>query len=254
MHIKLLHNIREYELSKLFSIFNFDPNAKLLEIGSGTGHQLEILKTKVFQSFGIDLVDGTYSKFSISEIISYDGSLIPFDAATFDYVFSSNTLEHIKEIKLFEIEMRRVTKENGFAIHILPTSTWAFYTITTHFIFVMKKITAKLLACNNKKQVEDKNITETRSTIQMNAFRKILNLLFPKRHGETGNYISEIYYFSERYWKSHFTENNWTVIKVIPSGVFYTGNQIYPNLDFRLRCLLSKTLGSSTNIYILKKN
>ena len=39
-------------------------------------------------------------------------------------MFSSNTLEHVKQLDILLKEMRRVLKPRGTMVHILPTSAW----------------------------------------------------------------------------------------------------------------------------------
>tara|TARA_B100001123_G_C15065527_1_gene929411 strand:+ start:288 stop:533 length:246 start_codon:yes stop_codon:yes gene_type:complete len=79
-------------------------------------------------------------------------------------------------------------------------------------------------------------------------------MLFPSRHGEIGNAITEIYYFSQGFWKKLFKQTNWKIKKIATNRLFYTGNAVFgARMPVRLRKILSFILGSSCNLFILEK-
>src|SRR5215831_9697694 len=78
----------------------------LLEIGSGSGAQLQVLAKVCRSTVGIDVVRSNGSHPSL-EIRQYDGRNIPFADASFDIVFSSNVIEHIKDEEVIHREMHR---------------------------------------------------------------------------------------------------------------------------------------------------
>lgn len=256
MNLNMLHKIRDHELKIALSDIKDKNLSSLLEIGSGTGHQLSILKKNFSNCFGIDLEDGTYRTKSTSDVIIYDGSNIPFKNSEFDIVFSSNTLEHVVNIAEFEVEIQRVLKSNGFALHILPTQNWVIFTIFTHPLFIFKTIAKKFFLKKLAKKIDVADLKEstTHNKTRMTFFEKILNILLPKTHGTKGNFLTEFFYFSEFYWRKHFSKSGWKVIKVSKSGLAYSGNQIFPDMPFKLRKNLSLIIGSSTKVYLLKKN
>jgi 2-polyprenyl-3-methyl-5-hydroxy-6-metoxy-1,4-benzoquinol methylase len=147
----------------------------------------------------------------------YDGVSIPFPAESFDVVFSSSTLEHISHLRAFQSEMRRALKPGGMAIHIVPSAAWRFWTSLTH---------------------------------------PIRYLTLPIVHGEhSANVVSEMLAFRRRSWANLFAETGWVVQDIRPGGLFYTGCCI---ADRRLpparREQLSRWLGSSVNIFVLRAN
>ena len=70
--------------------------------------------------------------------------------------------------------------------------------------------------------------------------------IFPKKYGKVGNPISEIYYFSYYRWKIIFYQK---------SSVFYSGYSLFRGWprNRNIRKILSKILGSTTHIFLLKK-
>lgn len=248
-----LHKFRKHELKILSEKFIFRKNSKLLEIGSGTGYQLDLLKEKIDLCLGLDIENGTYDPQSLKEIIKYDGINIPFENDTFDYVFSSNTLEHITDLNVVEKEIQRVMKEDGTAIHILPTSTWRLYTILTHPIYIIKFIFLYFSSnkISQKKYLPPKGTNAVKD--EWTLINNLYNFLIPKRHGEKGNLLTEFYFFSEFYWKRHFLASNWKVVGVFPSNIAYSGNQVFSFLPITVRTFAAALIGSSTKIYILRK-
>ena len=49
-------------------------------------------------------------------VIIYNGRDLPFDDATFDVVYSSNTLEHIAHVRDFQAEIQRVGSSSSMAL------------------------------------------------------------------------------------------------------------------------------------------
>jgi 2-polyprenyl-3-methyl-5-hydroxy-6-metoxy-1,4-benzoquinol methylase len=211
--LKHLHEIRQTEISNLIPYF--PDGSKILEIGSGTGWQANFLESLGFEVCAVDLKDSNYAESSVREIDYYDGVNLPYSNKSFDIVFSSNVLEHIKEIEDFQHEIMRVLTTDGFCLHALPSSSWRFWTTITAFI------------------------------------RKDA----PKVHGEIAkHHFTEIYYFSKLFWKKFFKKSGWKIEFYKPNNLFYTGHSILDQkLPIRYRKYLSFLFGSACNIYKLRK-
>ena len=112
-------------------------------------------------------------------------------------------MEHIKEINKYQKEIFRVLKDDGKAIHIIPSSTWRFWTILTDIV-------------------------------------KSWYLAGP--HGEHApNIFSEILYFHKNWWKKQFVNNNWRILQIEKNNLFYTGNSIFgEKISIKKRIILSK--------------
>ncbi len=250
-YIESLHNIRKAEFDNSFSkITNLDTNGKMVEIGSGTGYQLSLLSSIFKNPVGLDLANSNLTSMRVNNVIDYDGFNIPFKNGEIDYIFSSNTLEHIPHLDAFEQEMKRVINERGYCIHIVPTATWRFWVILLYYIALPKTIIGYLKRKSNNTQVNSGTTNQSgKSTLQM-----VGNLFFPGRHGERGNRFSEIFYFRVKWWNTHFIKNGWTVEKDFSTGVFYTGHHLLgASLSIKRRIQLAKLLGSACHTFLLKK-
>lgn len=225
----------------------FAPGIRALEIGGGNGFQASLLIAlgADMKSIDVALPEGVHNFFPV-EI--YDGHTIPFPDATFDVVFSSNVLEHIKDVNGMMIEIRRVLKVGGVAIHILPTPVWRFWTSLAHYVHLVMRVLGfrRPVGGGHAPSLQEKM---RRSGLWATAKR----ILLAGPHGEYPSAISEFWYFSKIRWLEVFRRSDFKIIFSSPSQIFYTGYLIAPVLSIGVRQKLAKILGSSTYIYVLRK-
>lgn len=221
---------------------------RVLEIGAGAGWQAKALAAVGFDVTAIDLPTSNYRTQREWSITDYDGYLIPFPSNSFDAVFSSNVLEHVAHIKDFQMEIRRVLGPRGVAIHVMPTATWRLWTLVTYYF--LKLIAALRYAKARAVSGPAKGSTGSR---RRTLFSKIRGSVVPWPHGVRGNCCTEGFYFSEWWWRRLFKESGWIVKDVIPSRLFFSGNRLFGfRLTFFYRSVLSRLLGSSSKIYVLR--
>ena len=241
MSAEQIQQIREYELRTILT--EFPKGCSILEIGAGTGGQTKLLSEEGYSVNAIDVKTSQHDQPRVWPVAIYDGKVIPFQNNSFDIVFSSNVLEHIPHLKIFQNEIKRVLKPCGTAIHFLPSGSFRFWTIITHYIYISKLI---LLIINLR--VFHKN-----QQIKMLALiMKLKKTFFPSCHGTRGNAVSEIFYFSRFYWSNLFTKTGWTITKHTFNNLIYTGYSVFDTrLSIRCRKILSFFLGSSCHAYML---
>ena len=243
--INFLHEIRDWELQKVVREYFTDKSLKILEIGGGTGYQAKMLTEMGYSVVSIDMPSSSYSEHKCYDVIDYDGHHIPFADKSFDIVFSSNVLEHVPHLDEFEAEIKRVLKDDGFALHIMPTPAWRFFTTITHYLESVKycfRIFGSFL-------IKKATVAQTTN----NLTHHIKNHILIRRHGERGCLCTEMVYFSAYWWKKHFVKNGFQIVKVAPMGLIYTGYMLFgKRLSLNMRTRLSKIFGSSVNIYVVK--
>lgn len=209
-----LQSIRIYELDIVLALL--PSRGDILEIGAGTGWQANILEGRGYRVYAIDLPSSKYRDNRVRPITEYDGRDIPYRDDCFDVVFSSNVLEHIPHIHEFQREILRVLKPGGLAVHVVPSSSWRLWTNMTHLLKYWTR---------------------------------------PNIHGtHAGNSLTEVYYFSRRWWARLFRETGWIVVTQTSNGLFYTGCSIMDvRLPIKIRKQMHYLLGSSCNIFLLRK-
>lgn len=241
-----LHALKTFELESAVTALE-DPftGKDLLEIGSGTGYQLSLLAGRCKSVNGIDLASSNYAQDRLMPVIDYDGMHIPFPDRTFDVIFSSSVLEHIPDVANFHREMHRVLKDDGVAVHIVPTHNWRIWTSLAHYPALPKTILSAL-----KQSSSSGGVPNGRKSV----WSKMSAVLFPPRHGEQGNAFTEMFDFRPRRWELQFAQNDWIIERSVPTGLFQTGYCLFGlALSVKVRAALAKILGSACRTYLLAK-
>lgn len=110
--------------AKLVSVLEDKP-AKLLDAGCGSGYLLNYLEKKLpkLELYGIDLSPEGIEiakKRSKANLTAGDLKSLPYENETFDYLVSTEVLEHIVDIEKVLAEYARVIKKGGFTAHLMP--------------------------------------------------------------------------------------------------------------------------------------
>ncbi len=247
MKFNHLQRLREYELSLI--IPHLKAGEVLLELGAGAGWQAQILDAKGWHVDAIDIEDSYYADQRVWPVTVYDGHHIPFPDGHFDVVFSSNVLEHIAHIEVFQTEIQRVLKPGGRAIHLMPSPSWRFWTIVSGYPALIKKVFQRLLP-------KKPSGTSYGGALPLGKIgRGLRNMLLPPRHGEIGNTLDEFYLFSARRWRDIFMQTGWQVEQIFPNRLFYTGWNVFGDtLSLQTRQRLSHPLGSACIVYMLRRS
>ena len=115
-----LQELRKSEMEAVSSLFR--PGLRVLEVGGGSGYQAELLASCGCHVISVDVADSSTHVPIHFAVHRYDGMRLPFGDQSFDAVFSSNVLEHIAHLHEVLRETRRVVKNDGFHVHIVPSS------------------------------------------------------------------------------------------------------------------------------------
>ena len=219
----------------------------LLEIGGGTGAQLRLLAGVCRSAVGIEIRNSQYAPHRLVKMYEYDGRRIPFPDASFDTVFSSNVIEHIRDEATVHSEMRRVLRSGGVAAHIVPTHHWRLWTSIIHYPALVKKLAARL----RQGQEDSREITPSAANITWHA--RIMNALVSAHHGEFGNRFTEYFIFRPGAWRKRFEAHGWSVETVEPLGLVYTGNCLFAgHISLPARSWWAGLLGSATVLLIMR--
>jgi SAM-dependent methyltransferase len=234
-------------LARHLSLFS---GKDLLEIGSGTGVQLKSLSQICKSVVGIEVPGSSYAHHRVAEIREYDGRRIPFPDRSFDIVFSSHVLEHIKNEEEVHGEMHRVLRPGGAGIHVVPTHTWRLWNSVVHYPALPGYVMERL------RRARDGQLRSNEAPcVKPNWGIRILNLLTPPRHGEFGNRISEHWLFHPAFWRRRLEAQKWHVEAVEGLGLAYTGHSFFgPRVSMHSRARWSRVLGSSTILIVLRRD
>jgi len=254
-----LETIRLLELAQVENILNatIPAGACILEIGAGTGWQARELSIRGYKVTAIDIPTSNHGKSRIWPIIDFDGRHIPFLAASFDVVYSSNVLEHVEDIDTLNQEIARVLRPTGQAIHYVPTSAWRAWSLLAFYPALLRDVFRRL---GGQRPVQAKlavaPASATLAGIPQRSFTsKLLRRSVPHAHGAVGSCWTELARFTRSSWDRYFAGAGWAVVSYGRNGIFLTGDMLLgPNLSTELRQRLSRVLGCTAHLYVLQRH
>lgn len=249
--IEHLHTLRAQELRQI--VAQFPPGASVLEIGAGTGAQALALSHLGFRVTAIDLPQSGYSEHRVYPVEDYDGLNLPCADHSLDLVYSSNVLEHVRDLVPLQREIRRVLKPTGYCVHVLPTTSWRFWTSVAAFADAFERMRPWLpgLLPRRVGRSEVGRIIDVWEQVRLEGAKPFT--LVP--HGEVGNAFTELWIFSRTRWIHLFRRQGFQVELARPMGLFYTGFMVLgPRWDIARRRRLARWLGSACILYRLRPN
>ncbi len=242
MSLQHLHAIRDAELD--VALEWFPPSGAtihVLDLGAGTGRQAQLLQTCGYRVTAIDLPSSAYAKKRVFPVVDFDGRTLPLPDASVDVVFSSNVLEHICDLDSVLLETVRVLKPNGIAIHILPTPFWRLWTTLTYYPWLLKRVFEHLGKARRPAAEKPDSLSKP----------PLHSLVWPARHGERGNTITETWFFSQRWWRAAFERAGFDLIATAPVELAYTGSMLLGDwLSIPARRRWARVFGSACRVYI----
>lgn len=246
----------------------FPARSKVLELGAGAGWQAKSLQEMGHDVTALDYAHPGFRALREQKVFpvgEYDGVHIPYPDASFDVVFSSNVLEHVAHEHELQREINRVLRPGGIAIHIVPSPAWRLWSWFGHYLFVLKLFGLKLVRANGggaRRQAADgpaaSAVTAQQSAADTDGRKnwraRLAFYLLPERHGEDGNFLTEIWHFSRWRWQAVFARAGFAVVERKAIGLFYSGYGVMgKRLGIGARRKLGPFLGRATTLYVARK-
>src|SRR5215467_4815652 len=123
-----LHTIRATEIDRIFGRCPYKLFASGLELGAGDGYQSVLLTSYAKRLIVTDWDAARLLTRRTAEIDvqTCDAETIEkaFAPATFDFVFSSNLLEHLPVPAAALRGIHTILKDDGVTIHVMPNPFW----------------------------------------------------------------------------------------------------------------------------------
>ncbi len=174
-----------------FYLKNRDKNSSILDIGSGSGSNLRLLREMGFINYqGFDLSD-LAKKFceekGLGKVIVGDICKSSIADNSYDIILATDVLEHIEDEKKAIEEIRRILKPQGLAIITVPCfmSLWSDHdeTLMHKRRYRIKEISAKIV--NAEMKVVESYYFNFFLFIPIFLFRKISKIFGFKPKSET---------------------------------------------------------------------
>ena len=244
-----LERLRAFELDRVREWFR--PGARVLELGGGSGFQANVIASWGCEVSSLDVEGRPTPPQEHFPVRIYDGRHIPFPDGSFDIAFSSNVLEHIRDLAGSLAEVRRALKRDGLGVHVLPTPSWRLWTSVTHYARIpqvaLRRLTgARALVAAASRETDPASVRGSLGEV-------VRRNLLPGPHGEYPSAFSELWYFSRRRWLEVFAAAGFEAVRDYPTGLFYTGFSLMPGLSFSTRRGLARALGSSCRVFVMRQ-
>ena len=270
-----LHAIRYAEMQVWGHLIG-DGN-RVLEIGGGTGYQASVLSKRGVSVVSVDVAGSCYRNDRIHRIVEYDGRTLPFPDKVFDKVFTSDCLEHVVSLSRLHDEMARVLRDGGSAVHVVPTPQWLLLSWLQFYPFMAHRAVGELARIVRRPSDADGRDAALPTTPPEEDMSRLLRRLprsgpwawpennlpevgvarllrrlrsgiFPRRHGERGNVITELLYFRLTWWRRHFRQHGWTISAEFPIPFVWCGFWETP-LGLSARRALASVIGPSSYVF-----
>lgn len=232
-----------------------------LEIGAGDGYQTTLLAPHIEKFISSDLnfkriKDSLKIPGVTYQLVDADSIRGIFADNSFDFIFSSNVLEHVRDPLAFLEATQSMLTENGYAVHIVPSrhikiSYLLFYYPNLAILF-LKRLWGKLRGESFFKgsHINLENNINTKTGVQdvklRNRFKKFL---VPSPHGNFSGHVEEFVAFGKKQWEQMFIRAGYSVV-AHAKGPAFSGY----GFGFKtIRKVLEFFGVSSEHIFILKK-
>lgn len=228
--------------------------ANALELGAGHGYHTALLRQHTQELVSTDfsplvLRNPTYPNVT-NRVCDAERVDEFFPEQIFDLVFSSSLFEHLPEPHRALAGIRRVLRDDGLTIHIMPNPFWKLTYLGLYYPALF--LTAVEMLSRSKNAQPDREPTEeTFENNQKLASRRsrLVRVLFPEPHGVEHSHWREFAAFSKRRWVREFAQAGFEIVSVL-KGPITSGHGFGWN---RLRAFLEKRGLSSVYAYVAKK-
>lgn len=249
-----LHFIRHQETVSCLELLPDGP-LKILEIGGGDGYIASLLSKNGYVVISTDIAPRYPASCHVQKM---SADHLEFSKHTFDVIFSSNVLEHIKELQPVFKELKRVAKDDALFVFILPTPAWRLMSSFWYIFRVLKIIFSKLfhysLNWRHKAVSKDNSIHENQVKYKKASLYVKIKHIILHPHGEYPSFLHELYYFSPFRWKRLFIKSGFKIISHKRGPLFYSGEFVFKFKFISLRRFVARNIFSAGHIYIMRKN
>jgi 2-polyprenyl-3-methyl-5-hydroxy-6-metoxy-1,4-benzoquinol methylase len=173
----------------------------MLEVGSGDGFMASLLAPLGKTLITTEPTPGCATHAAHLPRMQCSVTDLPFDDHSFDFVFSSSVLEHVRDREAAFAELRRVLRPDGVMVHLMPSPTWKLLQLA---FFYPHLVLSGLELLGGQGEV----ITGTEDWRQhaKNAswWHNIKQHGIPHVHGEYSNHLTEWLGFHANTWADLF--------------------------------------------------
>ena len=203
------------------------PRASLIEIGGGSGWQAQEFAQVGYDVASFDLASSEYAGRRAYPVQDYDGHHLPVESACADIVFSSNVPRAYRPCAGLPNRAAARPQTRWYRPAYLADAQLAAVDLGDTLPLGGQEVgrpadgrkgRSATIPCGNPSPKPGQQNASLGQTIR--------NALYPARHGEIGNSVTELYYFSRHRWTRLFEATGWRIDHYGTNGLAYTGHSL----------------------------
>lgn len=225
---KYLHSIRKKEIEAVLDFLKDKKVDSCIEFGAGDGYQTMLFSKRFNYYVSSDLNHKRLDKENFTQSVKYQNiDADNFDKnifnKKFDVIFSSNMLEHLSKPDYFLKESSFILKEDGYAVHVIPSRLIKVSYILLHYFYLIRLFFNRIVNFKKNKKIfggfSDKNENNINS-INKKEVSKFKKIFFPQIHGNYKSHLKEFVAYGRKSWEKKFKDNGYSIVAHIKGPVF----------------------------------
>ena len=227
--VTYLHGVRRREIEWLFGGCPAGAFPRGLELGAGDGYQSQFIAryvvSLVVTDFGAQIMRRPAQTGLVYQVCDAERVDETFGPDEFDLIFSSNMMEHLPDPQRALAGMRRVLREDGLAIHIMPSPVWKLSQMVGFYpnavLSRLERYSARLSAgsASPGQPAAGEAGWDNNPKVGQRRYRYLRRLLWPTPHGVSASNLAEFAVFRPDYWRAQFAQAGFRVAAVLRGPV-----------------------------------
>lgn len=203
--------VRKFEAKILLQLLGDRLIDRALEIGCGDGLQSNLIAARCGYLICSDIDNRRWEQ-NRARQIPKNAIYMPIDAtdlscfsdSSFDLLYSSNVLEHIKDIDRCLFEMHRVLKPSGLSIHSMPSRHWKLFN-SIYRVARGRKPKIHGVECTNWKEFQEFGLSNWVDRMEKAGFTITETYGMPFYFGAGGRWRWIVWVGNRLYFPSSYT-------------------------------------------------
>jgi SAM-dependent methyltransferase len=202
---------RRRELAAVFAGVEPGSLGDMLEIGSGDGFVASLLAPLGRRLITTEPAPGRSTHAPELPRLRCSVTALPLQDASFDFIFSSSVLEHVRDRARAMAELRRVLRPDGVMVHLMPSPTWKLLQLALYYPHLVVSGLEYIGAERQLPAAPSAPTTDAWRGPQQSWWLELKRGVWPQVHGEYDGHIRELLGFRARAWSQAFTEAGFEV-------------------------------------------
>jgi len=195
--------IRQIELDRGLERVPLGRAARVLELGSGDGFQLRLLRERFDRVFAIDPAERPDRPEGFSFCVAEQ---LPFSDNQFDLVFSCCVVEHLADRRRAIEEAIRVLRPGGYMAHVVPGCFWKAASLLLNPVGYPLRVVEKWWGLRQAQTVEGgMQPTGLDLTARTGILQVLGRWVRPPIHGTYASHLAEYRGYARKRWRELFT-------------------------------------------------